>query len=639
MSRTILPGVVFVLTVSLSITSRQSSFAQSKPDSAPVVKSAQDNSKDTKKGVKSAGGNKKEDDPSKAVEAAAKAEAMARIKEAVDILRYLDKDSDNIDDPEMRIRTRVQVADALWPHDKENAIAVLKNSFQAIDEIKLSTLSSKDSTISGTASVKQLASEEARIEKIKEKLRHYVLQVFSSRDADLADSLAKSVSKKELASDLRLNLAANLAESDVDRAATITKDVAKSGELNSAIIRPLIAIRRKNADLADSIFLDTLNQVGRNKAYYTQSTLQVLGLYVIEFDEEKFASQNMSPNKAGRKAVEQFLRFAYQVIIYRIELQLNQQESTQNIGEISESYWMLSRLVPLFEELLPGEAALVKQELGKLSSALPNSQRLSLQGKPQEASQAAQTLQDLLSEADQPSSLEKKDMFYMRAAFLAVEQNDAEQAVFIANKIHNLEDKKTTISIVHYQAAMKAAFSKDIELAYQHAKEVSALKQRSLAFKELANLSIFKKDSALARRMLDEIEDHIYNGYDSQAEKALALLDVAEAFVKVDLSRSFEVTESMAKFLNNADFKSSQGLTLNESSSVKGKFRKTDVKPEHFKVEQLFLSLGLNDFTRAIAIAQGIDKKEISIPVKIAICKAILTTPMKSSQAGNSARK
>jgi hypothetical protein len=600
------------------------SFANAKYQSGrlPVVMSAQDKAKNEKTKVKpdESKKDKEKGGQGKVNDTAVKAEILERIQEAIGILKNLDKDSDTIDDPEMRIKTKVQVADALWPYDKESAVDKLKNSFIAIDEITLSIQPTKGLEVTSASSVKQ-SREEPKIEQVKERLRHYVLKTISRRDVDLADSLAKSVSTKSTAFDLRLDLAANIAGIDPERASVIAKDVVKSGELNNGIMRPLLAIRRSNPDLSDAIFLDLLNQMSKNRNYYTTNTIQLLGIYVIEFEEERYAQQSLTPKKAGRKAVEQYLRFAHQVLLYQIELQFNQQNGQQlDTNQISESYWMLNRLLPLYEELIPSESQVVRQELDKLSVMLSDSSRVKLSGK----TQSPQTVQDLLAQAEQPSSLDEKDWFYVRAAVMAVQQGDVEQALFIVHKIHDYEKKESVFSNVRYQAAMRAVFAKDNELAYSYAKDISSLLERSIVFKEMAGLAVTKKKIELAKKLLDEIDGYINNGHESHAEKAYSLVYIAEAYLKFDQERGFEVTEGLVKWLNAADFPNAKEQFAKTSAATKNKSGKIDRKLEHFNVEGIFFSLGRNDFARALRLAQSLNKKEVAIPATIAVCKARL---------------
>lgn len=591
----------------------------------PVVVSSQDKLKKNEKTKANSDEGKKDkekDISDKVNNAVITAEISERIQEAIGILKNLDRDSDNIDDPEMRIKTKVQVADALWPYDKESAVDKLKSSFLSIDEITFSFQPAKNLEMTNVPSIKQSPREESKIEQVKERLRHYVLKIISGRDVDLADSLAKSVSAKSTAFDLRLDLAANIAGTDAERASVIARDVVKSGELNNGIMRPLLAIRRSNPDLSDAIFLDLLNQISRNKTYHTTNTLQLLGMYVIEFEEERYAQQSLNPKKAGRKAVEQYLRFAHHVLLYQIELQLNQQNGQQlNTGQINESYWMLNRLLPLYEELLPRESQVVRQELDKLSVALSDSSRVKLSSKPQ----SPQTVQDLLAQAEQPSSLDEKDWFYVRAAVMAVQQGDVDQALFIVHKIHNYEKKESVFSNVRYQAAMRAVFAKDNELAYSYAKDISSLVERSIVFKEMAGLAVTKKKIELAQKLLDEIEGYINNSHESQAEKAYTLMYIAEAYLKFDQARGFEIVEGLVKWLNAADFPSAKEQLAKTNATTKNKPGKIDRKLEHFNVEGIFFSLGRNDFARALRLAQSLNKKEVAIPATIAVCKARLT--------------
>lgn len=528
-------------------------------------------------------------------------------QKAIGILEGLRREATDIEDQEKKIKLQVQVADALWPYDIQASRQQFRDTFHDVDSIDSNT--KKDSQ-----------REKRDLKLVKAQLRQYIIQVLSKRDPELADNLAKSVSIKKPANNeakndglggeaddpsvnLRLLLALDIAESKPDMAAGIATETLKTG-ISPLLIRVLRTLRQKDARIADDVYSKMLLLARNDKRFYNFDTLLLLGLYVAE--DERGVRQ------ATRQATEMYLRFAYGVVLFQIETQMAGEPGTTGKNGVENGYWILQRLIPLFEQFLPEEANTVKAVFRELSQKVSPSLRSSMP----ENSKASQSVDELLQMADEAPSLEEKDKIRIRATMLAARQGDFEKALFIVEKLKEYEDKKIVKSMVLDMAVDKAISSGDFDTAHVYAKEIESLEHRWRAFKELALLSLSKKDTSKAASLLLEIQKYLVDSYDTEAEKALGHFSIAEAFVKFDLLQGFDAASLAIKSLNNADFA--------KLPQKRSKFAPPFPTIERFNFEPVLAPLARNDFDKTLAIAQAINNKEAFVLAQIAVCRTAL---------------
>lgn len=523
-----------------------------------------------------------------------------------------------VDNQERQVILSVKIADALWPFDEARARQLFKDAFTMIESLE-------SPGKKGGSALTKVANTEAPA-KPKDSLRQEVLRTISNRDSDLADALAQSIVKtqtadvtKEVATkaqpsgrvtDLRLNLAMAIAETNPEKAATILNDTLQSG-IQYGTIGVLLRIRQKNAEIADNLFTKIVAISDGNPTYYSYETLKMLGLYIADHSH-----QALQPKQVNQVVATQLLRFAYKVISYQIEAQLSGKGSPETGNEIAASYVVLQQLSPLFEKFLPEESIAVKARLKELSLLIPSRLKDSTITA---ASKDPDSVKELLALADVTQDFDKKDSLLMRAAILAARQGNIDEGLTIAERQNNYEERKFTKSLICSLGVTEAIAAKDLEKAYKYARNISDLQNLSDAFVKMANLALTKKESEQAKELINEAAMTINKSDESASEKAWCLLRITETALKLDLELATQLAVAAVSQINAADW--------GKTSSRKESRYKAPVTLERFQFDPIFTPLARTNFERTLEIASGVEKKDLAILAQLSACRAYLEKP------------
>lgn len=104
------------------------------------------------------------------------------------------------------------------------------------------------------------------------------------------------------------------------------------------------------------------------------------------------------------------------------------------------------------------------------------------------------------------------------------------------------------------------------------------------------------------------------------------MLIVADAAARLDPIQGFEIMKSAVAAINHAD-----------AGSKSDRNAGFDVSLLNF--DQGFPLLARADFERTLSLAQGIEKKEASVIVQLAVCRGVLIKPREAPQENDSKAK
>jgi len=187
---------------------------------------------------------------------------------------------------------------------------------------------------------------------------------------------------------------------------------------------------------------------------------------------------------------------------------------------------------------------------------------------------------------------------------IAMRQGDLEQAISIAERISDLEERSIQVSLLAYQASLKTLEQGVTDEAYRLARRIEFLPQRVMAFNMLANKLRASKEADRARAILEEIWEWTNKNANSP-QKAKALLTLTTAMTHYDAERSFEFLSSAVKTISSIDFSSPEA---NGTSS-----RVAQVTLDMLDLDAVFSTLARINFDRALQAAQSLKSIEASL--------------------------
>ncbi|HMG72745.1 MAG TPA: hypothetical protein VK582_04530 [Pyrinomonadaceae bacterium] len=517
-----------------------------------------------------------------------------------------------LNDEEAKITVQVQVADLLWPSDKPRAARMFEDAFRSIE-----AMGSTDLNADNAASAKDKAVE------AQSRLRAELLQLVSTRDAKLAETLVKSVSLPELDLEAErfeisrsdraktkfyMESAKRLADIDPQRAVDLAEAYLER-QPGAEVLDLLFRIQNKNPALADNLFQHALSIVERDAA----ASFDIRGLapYILR------NSGGGSPNDAS---VRRFLELAYS---YLSQQSFNQAgagpANNMYVGRrAAYDYQFAQQLMPYFEQRMPDQVETVRASLNQMSTLVPpeSMRELSTDQKP------AADLEGLLAKAERSLSAREKDGLYQRAAMLALGGNDTGRALSIAEKISNETMRASTNSMIRYNAAMRAVREKDFTAAYQYLKGVPNLRQRATVFNQMVRMSSGDPEAALS--VLSEAEKMLSSAEDGP-DKVNALLSLLVVAASLDSNRGFEIMQSAIRALDRLN----ESAVDNKAAVDEPRRETTDRTATHLTVSDFrgLEVLARSDFDRGLLLAQSIRRREVSVLAQLAVCRGVLITP------------
>jgi hypothetical protein len=447
-----------------------------------------------------------------------------------------------------------------------------------------------------------------------------VLRLIARRDPVLADKLSSSVSvdlasqaraepgDQSQQSELSLQLALSIADANPKRAGDVALAALKTG-INPLIIPVLEAIRRKDSSQADLVFGKVLAIASRDRSLVN---VRILGLYVFPTIDGEGGPQSDSslqpPNRVNAELEQQYLNLAFGVMMTQVKV-----PPAGSDQMILFYYQTIYKLLPFFDRYMPDRSSALRSRMDQISRGIPPERLESLTNPTNPA-----RIQALLTKAESGKPSER-DQFYLQAAALTARRGDTEQALSIGEKISNIETRADISSFIRYQAATAALRKKQMDIAYGYAKDITTLPQGAMIFTQMARALREEGDSGRALETLNDAERLLIKS-ENGAEKAFAMLLLADAMVTLDVNRGFEVMSSAITAINRADFSP-------EKQSNQGMIRKIPVSLHFMNFDKNLSVLSRADFDRALLLAQTIEMKELSLFAKLAVCRGVLVTP------------
>ena len=564
-------------------------------------------------------------EPKKPAEAETKAESERLLtptqQQALFLLDSLFDKAKEFNDQQARIRVQGQIADTLWEYDEERARRQFEEAYRAIDDLKVKE--EPNFGVFGSSPKSQLRTE--------------LLRMISSRDSKLADKLLKTIPNTPSTtsspftqifgtqteqSSVSMNLALALAPEDPKRAAQMVESSLQGG-ISPMLIQVLMIIKQKEPEIADRLFLQAVTFAQKDTA---QPIMRLLMLAPYAFPNlgGQAASTGVNTLPPNPILIEQFLNLAYNSIMQQLNVaqpSATDTESQQMARAIAPlDYLSVQQILPLFQQYQPEKAALINGRLQQLGGNLSSEQRSQMDNL-SSFFNGGNNVSDLVSKADRETNPQQKDMLYLTAASQAMAKGDFDEAISLLDKIKMEEMKSSLGSVIRMQAATKALEKGEVDTAYRYAKDVPDLSLRADVFGNMAQKLVEKRDLARAAEMLDDAEKSLSKA-NQTPQKASALLSLTAAAAKIDASHGFNILKTAVETINRTDFDPASFGELDMlRSAANGSLMSGMVA---FKFDSSFAPLARADYQRALLLAQTIEKKELSVPAQVSVCRGAL---------------
>jgi hypothetical protein len=602
--------------------------AQAPPDKQP--RQTSDKSKTTKT---------KEPDPL----------ALERHNVAVSLLTSLADDARGFRDQKLRARVLARAGDALWTTEPDRARELFRRAWDAAEI--------------GDAEAARQAAEDARrqqqqtgmvVRRNPRDMRSEVLRMVAKRDRKLSEEFLKKLEDaaereaKDAAADADLRRASDqwsapaakakrlalaralLQDGDVERAMQYAGPVLD--QVNKDTMGFLSVLRQKNPQAADGAFASLLARAGQDPLSDANtvaglSSYAFTPLLYITFSADGGSYANQEGPLTGPPDLSSQLRAAFfQVATGILMRPLPPPDQDFTTSGRTGKYMVIKRLLPLFEQYSPEQAALLRTEMTALASNIPDGARAegnraidrgivpdNPKGDPLE------TMQDRLDHAKTSS---ERDGIYADVAAALANKGDA-RARDLASKIEDSEFRNKALAYIDFELLRDAFQSKDAAKLLRIARtgELTHI-QRAWGYTQAALLTT--KDPARAIEYLQEAATEARRIDGSDPDRARGLVAVASGFARTDRVRAWEMITEAVKAANGAEgFTGEDGL-LSARLQTKNMVVATNASADDFDLSGVFMSLAGDDLYRSIELARTFTSNTARANATIAIARSVL---------------
>jgi hypothetical protein len=494
--------------------------------------------------------------------------------------------TDAFEDPLIRIRARIDIADALWRFDEPRARAILTESFAAIARLRVTN--SDSPAFAQTDPSYWLRSE--------------LTSMAASHDGALAQSLIATFESEQAR--LLGGLASTLAGREPGRAATIASELIEKGNLQEALqVLPSLRDRTRAHDLV----VQAIEVCKRDPEVARRSISELAGYFfpsfgegVIRFSRYSFAPPDPTPREL--QLAPQFLELAHQVLMD----QLGSQPSPQTSASLD---LLIARLLlPYFKQYLPKHVPTLQQRVEESLKASVGSGDDPLFSS---VAYYSLTVNEMLGRAAMINDVQKRDQAYELAfsrALNTVQFAEAGQILrLVSNDGHRASLRSQLEEAVKQEQRLKgqrAMIRGGFDEAYKLFHGLTDQRARALNLAYLANAMSGKDQKARAAGLIEEARSAAA-GLATAVDRAFVLVVVTDAALRIDPTTNIGATISA---VNAAGFAS----------------RWDQIGGVSVHLPPMFTLLGKQDFEKSIELAHEIRIQELSVFAQIGACRAVL---------------
>lgn len=594
----------------------------------------------------------------KPAKSSAPADPLAEVRRsmAVSLVLTLADEARAFRDGVLAARVQMRAADALWEADNERARELFRRAWDAADaadrEAQRRQEEERRRQEAETGSYAIFSAPNLRAEVLRLSARRdralgeeFLAKLDESRKKDEEATAAKDDSvlsrldpQRPSRSQIeRLQLARNLLTDDVERAVQFAEPALGSVTMQGLYF--LSSLRQKNAKLADERYGAMLQRAALDPAS-DANTVSLLFSYIFTpslfitvepqggVNSSRFSDDTV-PTDIAPALRNAFLSAAAQILLRPLP-QPQQDGTTSGRGGL---YFIIARMLPLFDQYLPQRSPALRAQLAALAQEVSEEVRNGKnqwlkEGLESEADSSANEVQDALDIANREANPERRNAAYAQAALAAARRGDQRAREF-ADKIDDTGMRKAARAYVDYELVNSALNRKDAAEAVRLTRtgELTTI-QKVWGYTESAGL-LARANPERALELLEESLLEANRIGASDADHARALVAVATRMYQVNPARGWEIMSEAIKASNSADEFTGEDGRVTARFASKGSISMSSSSASSFDLAGIFGSLARDDFNRAIELAKAFKTEAPRAAATLAIARAVLAQQRK----------
>jgi len=563
---------------------------------------------------------------------------------ALFVVDHLLEMSRRFPDDYFAVRFEAQIADTLWAYNAVRTRKLLAEAFHAIDSVS-------EPADKGVRPIYLGADTSLP-------LRKDVLRIAARGDSALAQQLAESVvpdpavsvanppdrmpgmpNEKEV---LYLAVASQILTTDQSRAIEMARTALSRGNGNNEILAGFIKLAQSlqptDAKAADDLFAYAIAET-QSHPDHAFGSIRFLGLYcfpdsggTVRF---RTTSPAPAPVNASPAAIHRFLNFAYDTVMRQPETESPRPNWSAGGGVlryVGNDFYAIQLLAPHFDKYLPEKAASFRAKLETLIRKRPPAAADSRPLDPPDPN----NVDAQVGAAEKTRFQGERDALYDRAVELALMANDYDRAMTLANKIGDSSRRSAAVLRVLDAKVRFSIQKKQFEDAYGYSKQLPD-KERIGLLGSLA-LALAPDDKSRAKELLAEAIQLAQSLEDSPL-KSGHLASLAGMASRLDIESGFSAMRLAIDQINRTGYGAlGEDATRQGASGHSTTTHRLAYQGVMLTFDNLFKPLAVDDFSRALRLAQTIESPELSAMAQLAVCRAVLSRPFVTHVANSFSR-
>ena len=586
---------------------------------------------------------------------ASDAEQQLKIRraQARSLLISLSTDARTFKDQTLRARSLARIADALWQVDAEQGRLMFRKAWEAAE------FADQESDRKLQQDIEQQKSRTGGYAiSLPPNLRREVLRLAARHDRALSEEFLEKLKTPRPEGATGPPRQTGRLNDALSQRLSVARELLQTGEMERALefaapalttvgidsINFLSDLREKNAAAADERYAALLT-ASANNPQADANTVSLLSSYIftphlfLTFSGNDGVStsqmtQKITPAEVSPALRNAFFQTASSILLRPLPVQ------GQDQGPVAGRYFIIKRLLPLFEQFAPSEMVeLLRTQLNTLNTVVPEQARADDESfteglRPEKPAEERE--QSLLDRIDRAKTAEERDALYIQLAYMAVAQGDMKARDYVS-KIDDSETRKQGQAYVDASLAMYAVNKKKTDQALELVQKGDLTHlQKAWVLTQVAKI-IAPTDKDKAAELVEEAAGEARRLDTSDPARPQALIAVAGALKEIDPARVWDAAFEAVKAGNSAE-----GFTGEDARMIL-RFQSKNQSSIHtstvaeFDLEGIFRDLADQDYERAVELARGFEGEGPRAVATIAIARAVLE-PKKERAAKAAAR-
>jgi hypothetical protein len=547
-----------------------------------------------------------------------------RERKALLLLDEVLKESEGLKLAENRVRIQAQVAELLWKRDEKRARSLFKEVMDKIREMAAAL----DNTDPDFYNLSQLPSQ----------LRTDVLRMMLGHDARLAIEFLRATrlppppdnyyNQLDQEADLEMSLAGNIAASDPHLALQVAEESLARG-ISYQLPQALGQIHANDAQAGARLAAEVLKKLQSESLSSNPVALNVaVNLMSLAIESNAAASAQGQAGQAARSVFdEQATRQLMNIVISAaINIWAAPNPFNDSMRGYVQQIWMsLQSALPAIEKYAPTRAAELRKQLQQFNEA--SDPRTRSMHEYQELMSKG-TVEEFI-EAAKRAAPDTRDAFFRQAARNAMSSDDINRArQIIAEHISSPAQRRQAIIEMEQNLRWRAIQQGKADEVRQMLTDVRTSDERARIFVNLATVAEAKGDKKSALELLYEARGQMGSRASNYGE-INALLEIAQAYGRLDAARGFEILESLVGQFDQLV----AAAAVMEGFEISGYFKEREMMLQpgrslYSTLEQYMKSLAAfdrADYDRVRTIAGRFERDELRILARLIVAQNTLS--------------